>query len=292
LDNKGNVWFTERGTPGGIGMLDPRTANVRDYPHPDPKVGDPHGLVNDAEGFIWWAGNPDFLVRLHPASGEVSRYPAKPGYGHTPVIDSKGTIWVSNLAGNKLGRWDKATNKVTVIDIPNDQGRPYGILVDKQDKIWFAEFHGCQVTRYDPVTRKFTSFKAKTNPCRIRRLGMDPAGNVWYGGNSNGMLGRVDAKTGEVTEFKMPSQPSQPYDVWPDKDGNVWITDDGPIPSAMVKFDPRTQKFTYYPSVQQADMPKVEFSRDGGIWYSPRSGTAAVGVFYADVRKMEEVPLD
>jgi virginiamycin B lyase len=292
FDERGNVWFTERGGPGGgVGMLDPRTATVKDYPHPDAKIGDAHGLVADKDGFLWFAGQPDYLSRLHMGTGEISRYSSdKPGWGHTPVLDSKGNVWVSALAANKIGFWNKATNKVVALDIPNDQGRPYGILIDKQDHIWFAEFHGCQITKYEPETKKFTSYQAKTRPCRIRRLGMDPDGNVWYGGNSTGMIGRVDAKTGAVTEWKMPAQPSQPYDVWPDAAGNIWITDDGPMPSAFVKFEPKTAKFTYYPSVQQADMPKVAIAQDGGIWYSPRSGVAAVGVFYPDVTKMEDTP--
>ena len=299
FDNKGGVWFTERGGnsdfsgrgPGGVGRLDPLTATVKDYPHPD-EFGDAHGLTVDKDGFVWWAGRPDYLVRLHPDTGEVVRFNGDKGTGHTPVTDTKGNIWFSVLAGNKIGVWEKASNEVTILDVPNGQARPYGILVDKQDKVWFAEFHGCAVTRYDPATKGFRRFDAKSQPCRIRRLGVDAEGNAWYGGNTNGKLGRINGRTGEVKEWDFPAQPGQPYDVWPDPQGNIWVSDDGPEPAVMIKFDPRTEQFTYFPSVQQADMPKVQIARDGGIWYTPRSGAGAVGVFYEDVSTMEAVPYD
>ena len=299
FDNKGGVWFTERGGegdfagrgPGGVGRLDPVSATVKDYPHPD-AFGDAHGLTVDKEGFVWWAGRPDYLVRLHPATGEVTRFNGEKGTGHTPATDTKGNIWFSVLAGNKIGVWEKTSNKVTILDVPNAQARPYGLFVDKQDKVWFAEFHGCTVTRYDPATKQLSRFNAPSAPCRIRRLGGDMDGNVWYGNNSAGKLGRVNARTGEVKEWDMPAQPGQPYDVWPDPKGNIWISDDGVEPAVMIKFDPKTERFTYFPSVQQADMPKVQIARDGGIWYTPRSGAGAVGVFYEDVSTMEATPRD
>jgi streptogramin lyase len=55
----------------------------------------------------------------------------------------------------------------------------------------------------------------------------------------------------------------------------------------LSKFDPRTEKFTYYPTPQRADQPKLEITRDGVIWYCPRSSeTAAVRVLYPDVTKV------
>ena len=299
FDNTGGVWFTERGGnsdfsgrgPGGVGRLDPLTGTVEDYPHLDP-FGDAHGLTVDTDGYVWWAGRPDYLVRLHPETGEMIRFNGEQGTGHTPVTDSKGNIWFSVLAGNKLGVWEKASAEVMILDVPNGQARPYGIYVDPQDKVWFAEFHSCGVTRYDPETKEFSRFDAPSKPCRIRRLGGDWEGNVWYGNNSAGKIGRVNPTTGEIKEWEMPAQPGQPYDVWPDAQGNVWISDDGPEPAVMIKFDPRTERFTYFPSVQQADMPKVQIARDGGIWYTPRSGAGAVGVFYEDVSTMEAVPHD
>ena len=292
LDGKGYVWFTERGNPSSVGRIDPRTGELKDYMNPVPE-GSPHGLVADLDGFIWWAGRDVYLGRIHPGTGEIKQYPVekKGWHGHTPVIDSAGNIWFSQLPANKIGMWSRRTDKITLYDDPTPGGRPYGIFVDAKDRVWFANFHRCGVGMFEPATGKWSRFDAPTKGCLVRRLGMDPAGNVWFGEYSAGKLARIDAKTGAVTEIDFPMQPAQPYDVWPDEKGNIWITQDEPA-AAIVLYEPASEKFTYYPTPQQADLPKVDRSRDGGIWYSPRSSpNAAVGVFYPDVSKMEEVPL-
>lgn len=288
FDHDGNVWFTERGTPSAISRLDPRTGTITDFMNPDPK-GSPHGLLVDQDGFVWWAGRDVHLGRLHPESGEMVQYPVieKGWHGHTPVLDSKQNIWFTMLPGNRIGKWDRATDKIALYEIPSQRGRPYGIVIDKDDKVWFAEFHGCQITRFDPVTEKFTEYPALTQPCLIRRLGLDSKGIVWYGVFSGGKLGRLDPSTGKIVEYDLPMPFSQPYDTWPDAEDNIWITDGGQG-GALIRFNPRTEKFTYYPSPQRTDMPKVSITRDGAIWYNPRSSDrAAVGVLYPDVSKMQ-----
>jgi virginiamycin B lyase len=195
------------------------------------------------------------------------------------------------LPANKIGKWDRSTDKITLFNNPTQGGRPYGIFVDPKNRVFFSNFHRCNVGMYEPATGKWTEYPVPSgNACLTRRLGMDPKGIVWMGEFSAGKVARIDPASGQVSEITMPVQPSAPYDVWPDAKGNVWITDDGSI-AAMIKYEPNTKKFTYYPAPQQADMPKVAHSHDGGIWYSPRSSTiAAVGVFYPDMSTMEANP--
>ena len=45
--------------------------------------------------------------------------------------------------------------------------------------------------------------------------------------------------------------------------------------------------FTFYPAVQRGDIPKIEITREGAIWYNPRSALkGAIGVLYPDMSKM------
>ena len=292
FDSKGNVWYTDRGIPNRIGMVDPRTAEFQDYVLPIP-TADPHGLTVDKQDHVWWSETNGFhLGRLDPKTKEMQRYDMNIGgklkgaQGHTPVLDSKQNIFFSVIIGNKIGRWDRETQKVVGLwEPPTKNSYPYGIFVDKNDKIWFAEYAGCNITRFDPATEQFTEFPPLTKPCQIRRLGMDPKGIVWFGIYSHGKLGRLDPATGKVTEYKLPLAYSQPYDAWPDAEGNVWVPDDGQG-GALLKFDQKTEKFTFYPAPQNGDMPKLAITREGAIWYTPRSAAnAAVGVLYPDKNK-------
>ena len=293
FDHEGNVWVTERGQPSAITRLDPRTGEIRDYMNPDPN-GSPHGLVVDGEGAVWWAGRDVHLARLDPGSGDIRQYPVQsPGlHGHTPVLDSIGDIWFSMLPGNRIGRWDRKNDALSLWQSPSPRGRPYGILVSPDDKIWYVEFHGCQVVRFDPVTETFDEYPALTQPCAIRRLGLDSKGIVWFGVFSAGKLGRLDPASGRVVEYDIPTAVSEPYDTWPDPEDNIWVSDGGQE-GALIKFDQQTERFTYYPTPRRTDMPKLAITRDGAIWYAPRmvaltrGGPAGLGVLYPDVSKMK-----
>ncbi len=293
FDANGNVWYTDRGVPNRIGVVNPRTAEFKDYVLPVP-TADPHGLTVDQQGHVWWSETTGLhLGRLDPKTNEMQRYDMNingdvtGGQGHTPVLDSHQDIWFSMIIGNRIGKWSRAQQKIVALyEPPTKNSYPYGIFVDKNDKIWFAEYAGCNITRFDPATEKFTEFPPLTKPCQIRRLGMDQKGIVWFGIYSHGKLGKLDPATGKVVEYKIPLAYSEPYDAWPDADGNVWVPDDGQG-GTLMKFDPKTEKFTYYPAPQDGDMPKLAITREGAIWYTPRSSAnAAVGVLYPDVAKM------
>ena len=292
FDKDGNVWVTERGVPSGITQLNPWTGEYVDFDNPNPK-GSPHGLVIDSEGDVWWAGRDVHLARLTPSTGEIREYktngPAM--HGHTPVLDSKENVWFSMLTGNHIGKWDRATDKITLWESPVGRDRPYGIFVSPDDKIWYAKFHDCGVGMFNPETETFTQYKAKSEPCTVRRLGQDNKGIVWYGLFSRGILVRLDPATGEQREIRIPTAISEPYDVWPDPEGNVWISD-GAQEGVLIKFDQETEEFTFYPSPQRTDFPKVAITKEGAVWYAPRmvamtnGGPAGLGVLYPDKDKM------
>jgi virginiamycin B lyase len=292
FDNRGNVWFTDRGQINMVGRLDPRTAIFTDFPLPENRVT-PHGLTVDSQGMVFWAETRGLhLGRLNPDSGEMVRFPMDPkgeipgGAGHTPVLDSKENVWFTVIRGNKLGKWDRKTEQATLWEVPTSSSSPYGILVDQKDKVWMTEFRRGKVASFDPVTEKWTEYAALTQPCSVRRLGIDSKGIIWYGGFSCGKLGRIDPESGKIVEYDLPLPFSEPYDVWPDAEDNVWISDGGQG-GALIKFDQQQEKFTYYPAPRRTDMPKVEITREGAIWYCTRSADeTAVGVLYPDVSKM------
>ena len=85
---------------------------------------------------------------------------------------------------------------------------------------------------------------------------------------------------------------SEPYDTWADPDDNIWISDGGQG-GVLIKFDQKTEEFTFYPSPRRTDFPKLAITRDGAIWYAPRmiamsrGGPAGTGVLYPDKDKIK-----
>ena len=100
-----------------------------------------------------------------------------------------------------------------------------------------------------------------------------------------------------MTEWTIPQQNAEPYDVATDPEGNIWAPDvgqrtDGEYGASLWKFDQQTEKFTFYPKPQRhADSPKIQVTRDGAVWYSPRGSreAPAFGVLYPDMDKIDDL---
>ncbi|MBI4463098.1 MAG: carboxypeptidase regulatory-like domain-containing protein [Acidobacteria bacterium] len=292
VDRNGNVWYTDISTPNRIGRLDPRTATFQDFVTPDP-TAIPHGVTVDAQGDVWWTD--DFrlqLGRLNPKTGKMVLYPTDPkgevpgGHGYGVALDSQQNVWFSMSMGSRIGKWDRKTQQVNLWEPPTLNSQPMGVLVDRNDKIWFPASGGCRVGKFDPITEKFAEYPALTQPCKIAGLALDSKGVVWYSVTSGGKLGRLDPTTGERTEYEMPTPFSVPYALAADPDGNVWISDGGQG-GALVRFNPQTKAFTYYPTPEIANMPRTEITRQGAIWYAVRGAKRnGVGVLYPDVARI------
>jgi virginiamycin B lyase len=289
FDRDGNVWVTDRGTPAALVRVDPRTGESKDFLTPSP-TSSPHGLAVDGDGSVWWAGKNNFVAHLDPKTGRTDEYPVTQLglHGHTPVFDSKGNLWFSMLMGNKIGRWDRATDQVSYYETPAERGHPYGFVIDHQDRIWYVEYFTDHVVCFDPKTEKFRRYPIKSSPAALRRLGVDANDIVWYGVYGTvgkaGKLGRLDPKSGAVVERTLPIAFSNPYDTWPDDQGNVWVSSD----NYLTKFDPRSEKYTIYPTHVRTDQPKIMVTRDGAVWFTPRLAGrdgygGAASVLYPDM---------
>ncbi len=100
-----------------------------------------------------------------------------------------------------------------------------------------------------------------------RRVTMDQKGMVWvceYFGNKIAML---DPDSGKVTEYDLPLKYGNPYDLWPDADDNIWV--ENAVYNSLVKFEPATKKWTYYPFPELgAHTPKMDRDRSGNFWFT------------------------
>ena len=295
LSLNGDVWYVDMAALQ-VGKMDPRTASWTDYPVNNIKFRG-HGLTQDSNGDVWVAGHEAF-VRVDSKTGEIHTYPyysdfksERPPHGNTPAIDSKQNVWTTLMWTNEIAKWDRKTGEVSRFTIPTPHSLDYGAVMDKNDNFWIAEWTACKIAKFDTNTEKFTEYTPLSKPCTMRRLSVDHNGNVWYALDSVGKIGMMDTKTGKMVEYTEPVKFGFPYDIKEDHDYNLWIADSGQG-GGIIKFDPRSKKFTYYPTVQRTDMPKIEVSNENSIWYTTRSGDAkqmALGVLYPDKSKIKSL---
>ena len=316
FDADGNVWLVDRGVPHRLVKLDPRTGEQWEHLYPDPRNGN-HEILIDPSGLIWLpehrgrtgakekrllgfdprTGKFEHLIPMDP--DDVVRNPTK--FMQSLAMDSKGNIYVGWIMGGALSKWDRATGEVSVFRIPTPHAIPYGVVADRDDNIWIALWSGGKIVKFDTSDHSWTEFTPPTWPGHTRRLNVDSQNNVWWGiysaGRRPGKLVRLDQSSGKMTEWSIPQQNAEPYDVAADPRDNIWAADvgqrtDGEYGASLWKFDPRSEEFTFYPKPQRhADSPKIQVTRDGAVWYSPRGSreAPAFGVLYPDMDEIDDL---
>ncbi len=275
FDGNGNVWVADRGAPGSIVRIDPRTGEFKDHMG----YGGGHGIAFDTtDGTVWFSS----MIRLDPETGLADIYNVKGGpplRANTHIFDSNGDLWMSALAAGVLSKWDRKTDSIIYWDVPISRSRPYGIIVDHDDKIWFAEYHNSGVASFDPQTETFTHYQLTDFlPTNTRRPGVDSKNHIWLAtwgskGMQEGALYRLNPETGKVIERKLNIAYTNPYTVEADEYDNIWIGTDNYI----VKYDQDADTFINYPLPVRTDIPKITIAQNSAIWFTPRNAGQSGG---------------
>ena len=294
FDPDGNVFASDRAGNGGVLVwINPQTGEHRDYA----KHGGYESLVVDVDGTVWYGG----LRHFDPKTDLHDDYKFEGPKGgraigvSTQIFDSNGDLWLSQLGGGGIAKWDRKIDSISWWDVPIYRSRPYGITLDHNDKVWFAEYHNSAIASFDPKTQTFKNYKiTEARPTNIRRLGADSKNFIWTAtwgseGMQNGALYRLNPDTGAVDEHKLGIPYSNPYDAAPDDDDNIWV----PTDNYLVMFDQKTKKFTRYPVTVRTDIPRLAITEAGAIWFCLRNAGysagygAAAAVLYPDKDKIK-----
>ena len=229
-----------------VGELDPKTGRMREFK----LAADvrPHSIVPDAAGQIWYMGNGNGTVgKIDPKTGETTQVVRmnvpNATDPHTGAFAPDGTLWFTLQGSNMVGRLVPSTGDLKLITLPTAGARPYGIKIDSKGAPWVAYNGSHKIATLDPVTMAVKEFPLPTPETRIRRLALLSDGTVFLVDNGRGSLWRLDPRTGATKEYPSPSGPrSHPYAIEV-IDDIVWYNESNQRPDALVRFDPKTEKF-------------------------------------------------
>ena len=316
FDANGNVWGADGGYPTRLVKLDPRTGEMTDYAMPEP-TAEIHDMIIGRDGTVWvpqhsgaipggpqrlWGLNPktekfDYAIDMDPDN--FIRLPFK--WMQSLAEDSQGNIITGWFMGGALSMWHRKENKVTVHPVPESNAMIYGVTIDKNDNALAAGYDGkIEVFHSKTATANgygtWTEYTPPHYPGQIRRTNTDFQGHIlygeWAGGKIPGHIGVINEETGEFTTYNIPEQAGQPYDVEPDPDGyHIWFPDSPMADRAaeIGRLNTKDGTFTFYPKPQfGADSPKTQVTRDGAVWYAPRSSMRfpSISVLYPDKDKI------
>lgn len=187
-----------------IGRVDPITGIVHKIPMPDSRAKDPHTLVFDAAGDIY------FTVQ----------------------------------GGNMLGKLTVADEQVTLMKVVTERARPYGIIVAPSGIVWATAYGTNKLLKLNPESLSVSEIILPRDSARPRRLGATSDGRIWYVDYADGLLGFVHPGSGLFKEYPSPGgSGSRPYGMAVDSRNNLWFVESGLTPNRLVGFDPVTESF-------------------------------------------------
>ncbi len=242
-DHDGNLWITQPDSDR-ITELDVHTGVFTYYPLP--KIGDdqgsyPHTNRFDAAGNLWFTlSKSNHVARFVPSTGEFTYHrlpPADPAevglsipvpYGCDVAPD--GTIWWSQLFGQRIGRLDPATGEITAWK-PPFYG-PRRLRVGADGIVWVPGYGSGVLGRFDPTIERWKVYDLPTGP----------PGPPGYGNAEEPYALNANRKTGDV-----------------------WIT--GSASDTLIRFDPTGERFSAYPVPTRGSfMREIVFDPDGNPW--------------------------
>jgi virginiamycin B lyase len=228
-----------------VGRLNPRTGEMKEYML-DP-ASRPHSIVDDAAGNIWYLGNGNGTIgKFVPATGAITVFKMPDPAArdpHTGIFDKQGTLYFTLQQSNMIGRLVPSTGEITLVTLPTPNARPYGLKQNSQGTIWISYNGAAKLASMDPVTMAVREHPLPDPASTSRRLAITSDDTVWYVNSSLGRLGRLNPKTGAIKEWPSPSGArSHPYAIEV-VDDVIWYNESGQRPDALVRFDPKTERF-------------------------------------------------
>ncbi len=244
-------------------------------------IGLLYSMVQDQQGFMWFAGNQG-LARFDGYSYKIYRH--SPGdrqsLSHNHILnimlDHSGLLWVATIKG--LNWFNPATEKFTQFMSEPDNVASIGanvvqdVIEGQGGRIWVATWGG-GLARIDSDRRTVTRIPLLLPPKsgtstdavqegmaaapldKINALAEAENGVIWFGVRSSsssdiGGLGRYSPKEEQFTFYpyfsedspKSPSS-SRVKAIEVDKDGFVWIATDD---KGLNRFDPNTERFIHF----------------------------------------------
>jgi streptogramin lyase len=272
-DADGMIWYNDFGSHV-LGMLDPKTGKVVEYPMPITKPGAPLGsldLVMDKQGNIWMGtmyqgslakfdrktksfqtwGSPTFKDRDEARIAMVM-----------PInSDVDGRVWIGGdneyQVDVKTGEWHTIDYSVGLSsDSPSARElSSYGVASDSKNNFYGMNLNGTYIIKVDAKTRQVTPYPTPTPNSGPRRGHMDAQDRLWFAEFRAGKIAMFDTRTGKFQEWAVPTPWGNVYDATVDKTGFAWAG--GMNSDHVVRLNTRTGELVEYLLPQQTNIRRV-----------------------------------
>ncbi len=197
---------------------------------------------------------------LPQIAGQVRDWPVPtPSFARDPAPAPDGSIYITVMQGNRIARFDPASQRFTEWDLPPG-ARPHGLLVDEAGIVWYTGNGNGTIGRLDPKSGKVTEYRVPGGG-DPHTIVIDAAGKLWFTVQNGQRVGRLDRASGRIDEFPMSGNP---YGLAIDLQGIVWVC--RLSGDALGWIDPASGKSGELPTGRGSAPRRIATAPDGSLW--------------------------
>ncbi len=196
FDAQGRIWFTLT-TSNHVAVFDPATEQFEYHrlPTADPaevglSIPVAYGCDTAPDGGVWWSQLFGQRIGRYDPGSATMRAWKSPFWGPRRLhAGADGIVWVPGYGSGVLGRFDPATERWKVYDLPTGRSgppgfgtseTPYSLNANRQNgEVWVNGSNSNTLIRFEPARERFTAFPLATLSSFTREIEFDPDNNVW-----------------------------------------------------------------------------------------------------------------
>ena len=225
--------------------------------------------------------------RLAAYSGQVREWAVPtPEFARDPAVAPDGSIFIAVMRGNKVARFDPATQSFREWPLPPNH-HPHGVLVDLNGTVWTTGNGDGTIGRLDPSTGKITRYKTPSGGGGPHTLVITPDGStIWFTLQAGDRIGRLATADGRITEYKTSGGP---YGLALDPTGRVWFCRMGEDRIGIL--EPASGRMDELALPRGSRPRRMAAAPDGSIWVTLNGTGKLVRIDTAAKRIPAEVAL-
>jgi virginiamycin B lyase len=293
IDARGRLWFGEM-SRNYLGSFDPHSGKFWQQTPPNGKAGI-MGIAAAPDNTIWFAEQyANYIGHYDPQSGRYTTYQlptisapdpgaagktlSLPSAPNDVVLDSRGTLWFTELNANAIGSLNTSTGSIHQYPLTSAKNArsldPYGIAADPQGNIWFTEASTIHLSRLNTATGQVSYFTPPGVTSPLMEVASDAHGQIWATTFSSGQLIHFDPAHASFTTYNAPTLNGNAgglYGLTIASNGDIWVA--VAAENILARLDLKAQRFLYYPIPTQGSLPigLVE-GKNGVIWFTESGG--------------------
>lgn len=234
-------------------------------------MGQPSGIVSRSwmALAVWLlsgsvqAGGSNYGVTpgaLPTVAGKITEWIVPtPRFARDPAPGPDGNIYIAVMRGNRIARFEPATQRFTEWDLPRG-AMPHGLVVDPEGSVWYTGNGNGTIGRLDPRTGKVTEFKAPSGGDPHTAV-FDAQGDIWFTVQGGQRVARLERTSGRIVEYPMSGNP---YGLAIDKQGIVWVC--RLAGDALGWIDPASGRSGEVPTGADSRPRRIAAAPDGSLW--------------------------